>query len=190
MTRSNLLSKARGLSTVALALALCLTVSLALPGTALACENFVGGVCLDKKKAPAKKATPTRKTKKKATRKPVAKPKPVASAQKCVTTRTRAGGLNNLSVGYETTVTLKNTCKAEVVAHLRLSNCVSGGRAYFAKAARRDGTMTVSLRAGQTVRLKAYHQKRQLAKGQAVFGNYFYSTDARAATPSYPKPPC
>jgi len=92
-----------------------------------ACENFVGGVCLDKKKAPAKKPVKKSTPKKKVTKKKKAAPKKAvaskpkvvkpakSAANSCV--KLSAGNASSLDFAHgvvDTSVTVRNICSEAI----------------------------------------------------------------------------
>ena len=118
-------------------------ISLGQPPAAFAqsCENFVGGVCLDKKKSPAKK----KKVRKKRVKQKAAPKKPVVkkvSAPQCISMEVKTtGNANQASVSStrQSQVVLRNTCAQTVVSYVALNKC-SNPVVYF------DGSVRSSQR--------------------------------------------
>lgn len=112
------------------AFALCLGLS----APVHACQNFVGGVCLDKKRVPAKPKTQVRKKKpaQPVVAAPVEQapaPSPAKTADNCVTVEVKTVGADStfahLSSLSGSLVILKNTCQTAVTSYLQLRNCIS-----------------------------------------------------------------
>ncbi len=140
---------------------------------ALACDTFVGGVCLDKKKAPKKKVikktTPKKKVikKKKVTPKKVVAPEPKvvepvkptkAAASTCV--QMRAGKASSMdfykNVVY-TNLSVRNTCKESITIYMRLNGCASPKAYVFPNVG--SSTRKFKLRSGGSVSYRIAHQE-------------------------------
>jgi outer membrane biosynthesis protein TonB len=135
-----------------------------------ACENFVGGVCLDKKKAPAKKPVKKSTPKKKVTKKKKAAPKKaVASKPKVVKpAKSAANSCVKLSAGnassldfargvVDTSVTVRNICSEAITVYVQLNACKSP-RAYADTMVGRS-RKKIKLRKGGSVSLRVSHQQ-------------------------------
>lgn len=151
-----------------------------------ACENFVGGVCLDKKKAPAKKPVKKSTPKKKVTKKKKATPpkavivepkvvKPTKSAaNSCV--KLSAGKASSIDTGkgvVYTNVTFRNTCSETISVYLQLNAC-KAPKTYFAGSVGRS-RKTFKLRSGGSVTHRIAHQEglrgaSTLARTNAAYG--------------------
>lgn len=164
---------------------LCSTlVVLALVGAGspvLACDNFVGGVCLDAKKAPTQTVKPKRVIQKKTVKPKAARNAPAqapaakASASKCV--KLSAGspyGYDVVSAVTYSNLTASNACTSPITVYLRLNSC-SSSKAYFGALVGKS-TRSFQLGAGKSVGFKISHAEglrgaAQLARATAVYAN-------------------
>jgi hypothetical protein len=170
---------------------LLVALSLGFSGEAMAqaaCKNFVGGVCLDKKEAPAKKPVKKSKPKKIIKKKRAAPKKTVApeqqpvqpakpikvSANTCV--KMSAGKASSMdfykNVVY-TNVVVRNTCNEAITVYMQLNACKSP-KAYFNKMVG-NSRMKFKLRKGGTVSHRVAHQEglrgaSSLARTNAAYG--------------------
>jgi hypothetical protein len=162
-----------------------------------ACKNFVGGVCLDKKKAPAKKPIKKSKPKKvikkkKAAPKKVVAPEPQpvqpaqpvkVSANTCV--KMSAGKASSMdfykNVVY-TNVVVRNTCSETITVYMKLNGCKSP-KAYFNQMVG-NSSKKFKLRKGGAVSHRIAHQEglqgaSTLARTNAAYGG------AKASFPKF-----
>ena len=171
-------------SRIALVLGVCSFVGLVWSAPALAaCQNLVGGVCLDKKKeAPKKKTVKTKPAVKPAKKKPKPQPqksvvtrkKTVKSASACVATAaSKPSGYDQDKALTFSNLTVRNTCKQAIVVYVKLNPCASP-RAFFTPSVGSNSRIA-KLGAGRKITYKISHSEsikgaRQLAATSAVYG--------------------
>lgn len=158
--------------------------------TVMACDNFVGGVCLDAKKAPSQVAKPERVIQKKAVKPKAASTAPAparaakSSASKCV--KLSAGnpyGYDVVSAVTYSNLTASNACTSAITVYLRLNSCGSS-KAYFGAMVGKS-TRSFQLGAGKSVGFKVSHPEglrgaAKLARAAAV-----YTTQAKGDYPDF-----
>lgn len=155
----------------------------------MACDNFVGGVCLDAKKAPAKVAKPEvvqkKAVKPKAARKAPAQASAAkSSASKCV--KLSAGnpyGYDVVSAVTYSNLTASNACTSAITVYLRLNSC-SSSKAYFSGMVGKS-TRTLQLGAGKSVGFKVSHPEGLRGAAKLARATAIYTTQAKGDYPDF-----
>lgn len=166
---------------------------------AVACQKFVGGVCLDKKTAPAKK--PVKKAPKKVNKKAAPKkaapkkvvtPEPVvvepvkpakAAANTCVSLRAgKASSMDFYKGVVYTNITVRNTCKESITVYMRLNGCAAPSAYYFPNVG--SNKRTFKLRSGGSVSYRVAHQEGMRGADRLARTNAAYAGE-RASIPSF-----
>lgn len=152
----------------------------------LACDNFVGGVCLDAKKAPTQTVKPKRVIQKKAVKPKAASPAPAAksSASQCV--KLSAGtpyGYDVISAVTHSNLTASNACPSAITVYLRLNTCGSS-KAYFGRMVGKS-TRTFQLGAGKSVGFKISHSEGLRGAAKLARASAVYTTQAKGDYPDF-----
>jgi hypothetical protein len=153
---------------------------------AAACENFVGGVCLDTKVKPTVKQAVPKKVVPKKKAAPVEKPAPqggVKTADSCVATKL-SGKLGVIATGMQSrNVTIRNNCAKSVTVYIALSLCRSPPPFFW--PFKGQSTKTIILRAGQRETMKIAHSESMSSSERVVKTSSVYEGAGKGGYPAF-----